>query len=252
MFALRKLSDEARRYEVDEEGRKLLEGSCYGDNERYDNRDYNCEHDGDDDEDLTWVPDEGSEDDLEPLECTSDVESLESEDTVMEDAGEDTPSDREALRQFWVQALLARPVSYEEERREAREDFPAWYRNAPVITCPHLDPSIKDEMFPLYLPSLEPGALGEREQSPGKSESLGYRFLDQKAQYGNHVEHIAGPRCRLKHGYSGHEISTLEMRNCQVAQALVRKPKMLKFEPLPDDEDFERTGDFFLSGLTER
>ena len=65
------------------------------------------------------------------------------------------------------------------------------------------------------------------------------------------VEHIAGPRCCCRSGYSGHKISVEEMRGCQVAQCLVRKPKGWKFEPEADDEEFEKEGGFFLSGLTD-
>ncbi|ORY02549.1 hypothetical protein BCR34DRAFT_437902, partial [Clohesyomyces aquaticus] len=68
----------------------------------------------------------------------------------------------------------------------------------------------------------------------------------------NIVEHIAGPGCENKRGYPGHDISVEEMRGCQTLQCLVRKPKEhseYRFDPLPDDEEFEKSGEFFLSGL---
>ncbi|KAF2751065.1 hypothetical protein M011DRAFT_491695 [Sporormia fimetaria CBS 119925] len=64
-------------------------------------------------------------------------------------------------------------------------------------------------------------------------------------------EHIASLGCKDDNGYSGHEISVKEMRFCQTAQCLVWKPRNGTFEPLPDDEEFEKDGDFFLSGLTD-
>lgn len=268
MFALRKIADEGKCYDVDEQGRKVLRGECSDSTRRRDDRghatQYICENGDDDDEDLTYVPTEDFED--EPLEYASDNEELEDEDAMMHDVEEDTPSDREVLRDFWVQALLVRPVGYEERwKDEECEGFPAWFRKDPVINLPHLDPSIKDEMFPLYLPSPETSSSEEDAQRSRKSGNFAYCFEDQKAEYGRHVEHIAGPGCIHGLGYSGHEITVEEMRGCQTAQALVRKPKMPKSEPvssnedsdkydfesLPDDEDFERTGEFFLTGLSK-
>ena len=60
-------------------------------------------------------------------------------------------------------------------------------------------------------------------------------------------EHIAGPACGHKGGYSGHRISVEEMRGCTTLQCLVRKPD--GWHPEDDDEGFEREGRHFLSGL---
>lgn len=72
-------------------------------------------------------------------------------------------------------------------------------------------------------------------------------------------EHIAGPNCIAdNHAYSGYQLSYEEMKACTTIQCL--GPKTSEFmlgrdqtwEPLPDDEEFERTTDYCLSGLGDR
>jgi hypothetical protein len=72
-------------------------------------------------------------------------------------------------------------------------------------------------------------------------------------------EHIAGPHCVAdNHAYSGYQLSYEEMKACTTIQCL--GPKTSEFmlgrddtwEPLSDDEDFERTTDYCLSGLGDR
>lgn len=72
-------------------------------------------------------------------------------------------------------------------------------------------------------------------------------------------EHIAGPNCIAdNHSYSGYQLSYEEMKACTTIQCLGPKTSeyMLgrdhTWEPLPDDEDFERTTDYCLSGLGDR
>jgi hypothetical protein len=60
-------------------------------------------------------------------------------------------------------------------------------------------------------------------------------------------EHIAGPGCGHKGGYSGHRITVEEMLGCTTSQCLVYKPDW--WRPEDDDEDFEREGRYFLSGI---
>ncbi|KAF4470833.1 hypothetical protein FALBO_2268 [Fusarium albosuccineum] len=60
-------------------------------------------------------------------------------------------------------------------------------------------------------------------------------------------EHIPGPECDLNRAYNGHFISAEAMRGRTTLQCLVRKPD--DWEPEPDDEAFEASGHFFLSGL---
>lgn len=63
------------------------------------------------------------------------------------------------------------------------------------------------------------------------------------------LEHIAGPQCHSRKGYNGHNISAEAMRGCNTWQCLARKPETWIREA--DDEDFEVTGDFFLTGLSD-
>lgn len=71
-------------------------------------------------------------------------------------------------------------------------------------------------------------------------------------------EHIAGPNCSANaSAYSGYNLSYEEMKACTTIQCL--GPKTSEFmissqswKPLPDDEDFERTTEYCLSGLGDR
>ncbi|KAH7176784.1 hypothetical protein EDB81DRAFT_773570 [Dactylonectria macrodidyma] len=69
----------------------------------------------------------------------------------------------------------------------------------------------------------------------------------------HNLEHIAGPECLfepvLGGGYSGHNISLQEMAGCNTVQCLVRKTP--NWEPEDGDEEFEKAGAFFLSGLSD-
>ena len=60
-------------------------------------------------------------------------------------------------------------------------------------------------------------------------------------------EHLAGPRCISRSGYSGHRISLAEMKGCRAVQCLVMKDA--KWMPEDDDQCFELEGDYFLSGI---
>ncbi|KAI9744118.1 MAG: hypothetical protein M1818_002270 [Claussenomyces sp. TS43310] len=62
-------------------------------------------------------------------------------------------------------------------------------------------------------------------------------------------EHIAGPGCTLGGGYSGHQISLQEMKGCRAVRCLMRKED--GWQPEPDDQDFERESDYFLTGVGE-
>ncbi|KAM0717416.1 hypothetical protein Q7P37_007268 [Cladosporium fusiforme] len=70
-------------------------------------------------------------------------------------------------------------------------------------------------------------------------------------------EHIAGPTCANDSGYNGNNISNEEMRACNAVQFLVQKSGAFlphdyeDFKPEPDDEEFERTTHYFLTGLGE-
>ena len=69
-------------------------------------------------------------------------------------------------------------------------------------------------------------------------------------------EHIAGPICVAEnHAYSGYQISYEEMKACTTIQCLGHKESGMdsgNWMPLPDDEEFERTTEYCLSGLGDR
>ena len=84
---------------------------------------------------------------------------------------------------------------------------------------------------------------------------------DQKDDPGfiSYDEHIAGPNCvAYNHAYSGYQLSYEEMKACTTIQCL--GPKTSEFmigrdrdwEPSSDDEEFERTTEYCLSGLGDR
>lgn len=62
--------------------------------------------------------------------------------------------------------------------------------------------------------------------------------------------HLAGPHCRSKVAYNGHFITAQEMRGCNTSQCL--KWKTGDWAQVPDDEEFEREGRIFLTGLCDR
>ena len=62
------------------------------------------------------------------------------------------------------------------------------------------------------------------------------------------LEHLAGPRCNHASGYCGFNISAEEMKGCTTLQCLVRKTPEWTSEP--DDQEFEQSGEYYLSGLS--
>ncbi|CAG9997005.1 unnamed protein product [Clonostachys byssicola] len=63
------------------------------------------------------------------------------------------------------------------------------------------------------------------------------------------LEHIAGPDCESESGYNGHLISVEEMRGCNTMQGLILKDP--DWEPEDGDEEFERSGRYYLTGLQD-
>jgi hypothetical protein len=257
MFVIRKIKDENRAYSIDAEGKR---GLC---------RKPKTANEKEDEEDGDWVEKPNNEKD-EPLEYVSDDEAscmevetqLADIDMADADGNEDESLAREQIRKFWLQGMFetydGQWVDAETIKRLTadNQDFPAWYRGNPYHLKPGMKDDVADEMFPLY--------ITDHSHNSNHSERLGNEHdptwpSDRKAiqsklgyQEGNPVdiEHIAGPGCNIIEGYSGHEISAEEMRGCQTLQCLVRKPGGYVFSPLPDDEDFEKTGGYFLSGLS--
>lgn len=71
------------------------------------------------------------------------------------------------------------------------------------------------------------------------------------------VEHIAGVNCVSLDGYNGNNISAEEMKACTTLQCVVDRrsdahDSIENLPPEPDDEDFERESNYFLTGLLER
>ena len=62
-------------------------------------------------------------------------------------------------------------------------------------------------------------------------------------------EHLAGPECRNRRGYSGNRITAQEMAGCDTFQCLARKNT--SWEPEFDDLDFENESGCFLSSLND-
>jgi hypothetical protein len=259
MFAMRVIEDEGRKYKIDAKGKISLGRGPSEDG--YDDMD-----DGD------WVEsDDGEKDD--PLEYISDDEAeveLHENDIEMTDS-DDNPDEsmtREQLRKFWSEAILeshqGRWVNTEFLRRltEVNDKYPAWYSGKPYHIEVGAKDDVVDKMFPLYNPEhsipFRPAKMTLRpRKGTGAERALpdlsDRKLLESRLAYNikdpGKIEHIAGPECNNINGYSGHEISADEMRGCQTLQCLVRKPKGYIFDALPDDEEFETTGEFFLSGL---
>ena len=76
-------------------------------------------------------------------------------------------------------------------------------------------------------------------------ESSGCQILRHDSAGGE--EHAAGTGCRCRRGYSGQRISLEEMKGCRAVQCLLEKEE--KWQPQPDDQDFELDSNYFLSGV---
>jgi hypothetical protein len=62
------------------------------------------------------------------------------------------------------------------------------------------------------------------------------------------LEHLAGPGCINRYGYSSHRIGVEEMRGCNLMQCLLRKQP--DWSPEGDDQGFELSSSYYLSGLS--
>ncbi|KAK7184551.1 hypothetical protein DPSP01_012858 [Paraphaeosphaeria sporulosa] len=249
MFTFRKIRDVGAEVRINPRGRRKLVIETGTEDPQAEK---------DDEEDGDWE-EPGDDDDDERLEYASDLEddaSGETDDVDMEDSED---SEREEYRRFCVRALIAKSDPFGPGWSHVNQNnpaHPAWYRGNYVVA--KID-GVQDEMFPLFYPGRDgeteygtDGSASEDSLSGLSSRNLDHYLggklgYDLKQQY--HVEHIAGPGCLNRAGYSGHEIRVEEMRGCQVSQCLMRKST--NFEPLDDDEDFERKGEFCLSGLSD-
>ena len=80
-------------------------------------------------------------------------------------------------------------------------------------------------------------------------DATGCTLVDHgdRARYTQDPEHVAGFHCVSNRGYSGWRIAVEEMNGCRAVQALVKKQP--GWMPEPDDQDFEREGEYFLTGI---
>ena len=119
--------------------------------------------------------------------------------------------------------------------------------------------AIRSASMSTYLASTDPGALlaphdtkledrsGSASRGDDSQSTARYSHARMPFQVLNGREHIAGPRCKVSSGYSGYMIGADEMKGCNVMQCLFRKDSY--WSPEPDDQEFELSGNYFLSGL---
>jgi hypothetical protein len=61
-------------------------------------------------------------------------------------------------------------------------------------------------------------------------------------------EHVAGPGCVSNQGYCGYRIGVEEMKGCRALQCLMLKESIEDWKEEDDDQEFEKTGKYFLTG----
>lgn len=176
----------------------------------------------------------------EPLEWDSDaeVEAASSGVDAHKSGGEDDATEKENYRNSWKRAFTRNAAAKEKPAEEER--FESLYVEVPVSGR--------------ALRSDNNGTAHHGRARGRVKQFEGYQLRykspeDNYRQRQTFYEHIAGPGCKHGGGYSGHAISYEEARTCLTLQCLMRKNEFWK--PEPDDEDFERTSSFCLSGLSD-
>lgn len=112
------------------------------------------------------------------------------------------------------------------------------------------------EQTHIMLPTLagdEPNGPLRCDQVPEEDEMYEYR---EESNLGNgkskrtvyEKEHLAGAGCINHDGYAGSRISYKEMEGCTTVQCLMRKDA--NWRPDDDDMEWERKGQYYLSGLS--
>ncbi|KAK5133062.1 hypothetical protein LTR08_008267 [Meristemomyces frigidus] len=272
---MRKAVDEHLTYAVDDRGKRTLgrpeEVVVESDDQHMRSGDPPIDIPTSADDDVEYVYE--SSDGEEPLEYASEVESLDGDgdsgaadpDLGQED---DTPDDGNTEYHAFSYRVLPEDEEARKTSQQNGESNMPWHRIPPAGINLPVTMEARDQMFPLYYPTDRDDAsehgsdssYKQRHESGTHDEShdrlmhmhcgkLGYHADDE-----NDVEHIAGPSCEASDGYSGHKLSAEEARGCTTLQCLVRKPPAtapLRYQPEPEDEDFEREGGFFLSGLSD-
>jgi hypothetical protein len=131
-----------------------------------------------------------------------------------------------------------------EEREEELycEDYLTLLRNlAPEQT------ETKLEIF--YPTDVDPGDSLETSLWERENGRYGTHEFGQEMRLVG-VEHIAGPSCLDERGYNGHNISAQEMKGCTTYQCLAYKGP--DWTPEPDDQEWEKESEFFLTGIGDR
>ena len=111
---------------------------------------------------------------------------------------------------------------------------------------------LRSVTMPTYLgtadSSIAPALQDAGMDTASDSEShLNEDFSDRLRKLAQN-EHFAGPGCIHQRGYSGYLIGADEMKGCNVLQCLFRKEP--GWTPEPDDQAFELSGNYYLSGLS--
>lgn len=92
---------------------------------------------------------------------------------------------------------------------------------------------------------IEPEALDSSESSEsGEDNDDDFMVRYKRCQK---LEHLAGPGCNHPRGYNGNNITAEEMFGACTVQCLVQKDGSWRADP--NDEEFELSSDYFLSGL---
>ncbi|KAI0167625.1 hypothetical protein BJ166DRAFT_520332 [Pestalotiopsis sp. NC0098] len=162
------------------------------------------------------------------------------EDAIADEEGEDEDEDEDYMAQSFEETDPYEYNSQHESEPEANMEDDD--ENDDVMSCS----SESSEKYRAFVQSLAPVAPPERlipEHEAPEDDDFEY-------------EHLAGgleckwlESCVCEGAYNGHAISAEEMRGCTTLQCLV--PKGDDWESEDDDEEFEKSGKFFLSGLSD-
>ena len=182
--------------------------------------------DSEDDDD--YIPE--TEGDDERLEYTSEVASV--EDSSTGDAGSSTSAPDDAFTRQLGTAVDEDSKSFDGGISSTNEIDPE--SNRGTEDQQH-GPSIEDS-------SQNQPHMAEADgiSDGGDSESTDFSECQK-------LEHLAGPRCEHAGGYCGFNISAEEMKGCTTLQCLVKKTPEWTAEP--DDQEYEQSGGYYLSGL---
>lgn len=115
------------------------------------------------------------------------------------------------------------------------------------------DPKIAHDLYEDWRNGIDPPPQGRTQKPENFQPVTKPAKRNVQAPYNDCVdvdlEHIAGPNCQNRGGYNPFEISAEEMRGCKTIQCLCMKDQ--HWRPAPDDEDFEVSSKYFLTGLSD-